>query len=147
HRGWRARGPGSRHRCTQMDGHRRRPRLRIELAIARPGRGARVCRFRGGVRPRLRGRVGQGDEPRTVRRGRLRGDMTSPARAVPLVALAVGAVVTVSAQTTRSVLFIGNSFTFAAGSPVRFYRPGTVTDLNDEGIGGVPAMFKSFTRQ
>jgi hypothetical protein len=66
---------------------------------------------------------------------------------VALVALAVGAVVTVSAQTTRSVLFIGNSFTFAAGSPVRFYRPGTVTDLNDEGIGGVPALFKSFTRQ
>jgi hypothetical protein len=45
------------------------------------------------------------------------------------------------------VLFIGNSFTFAAGSPVRFYRAGTVTDLNSEGIGGVPALFKSFTQQ
>jgi hypothetical protein len=30
---------------------------------------------------------------------------------------------------------------------VRFYRNATVTDLNDEGIGGVPALFKSFTRQ
>lgn len=51
------------------------------------------------------------------------------------------------AQTSRTILFIGNSFTFAAGSPVRFYRAHTVTDLNDEGIGGVPALFKSFTQQ
>ena len=46
-----------------------------------------------------------------------------------------------------SVLFIGNSFTFGAGSSVHFYRADTVTDLNDEGIGGVPALFKSFTTQ
>ena len=46
-----------------------------------------------------------------------------------------------------AILFIGNSFTFGAGSPVRTYRPGTVTDLNKEGIGGVPALFKSFTTQ
>jgi hypothetical protein len=46
-----------------------------------------------------------------------------------------------------SVLFIGNSFTFAAGSPVRYYRADTVTDLNHEGTGGVPALFESFTRQ
>jgi hypothetical protein len=45
------------------------------------------------------------------------------------------------------ILFIGNSFTFGAGSAVRFYRADTVEDLNDEGIGGVPALFKSFTRQ
>ena len=49
--------------------------------------------------------------------------------------------------TAISVLFIGNSFTFAAGSPVRYYRADTVTDLNGEGIGGVPALFESFTRQ
>jgi hypothetical protein len=30
---------------------------------------------------------------------------------------------------------------------VRFYRADTVTDLNSEGIGGVPALFKSFTQQ
>lgn len=47
----------------------------------------------------------------------------------------------------RSVLFIGNSFLFGAGSAVRFYRANTVTDLNNEGIGGVPALFKSFTQQ
>ena len=45
------------------------------------------------------------------------------------------------------MLFIGNSFTFAAGSPVHYYRADTVTDLNGEGTGGVPALFESFTRQ
>jgi hypothetical protein len=45
------------------------------------------------------------------------------------------------------VLFIGNSFTYGAGSAVRFYRNDTVTDLNDEGVGGVPALFKSFADQ
>jgi hypothetical protein len=52
-----------------------------------------------------------------------------------------------AAQSGTTVLFIGNSFTFAAGSPVQFYRASTVTDLNGEGIGGVPALFKSFTQQ
>lgn len=52
-----------------------------------------------------------------------------------------------AAQSGKSVLFVGNSFTFGFGSPVRFYRADTVTDLNSEGIGGVPALFKSFTRQ
>jgi hypothetical protein len=46
-----------------------------------------------------------------------------------------------------SILFIGNSFTFAYGSPVRYYRAGSVTDLNGSGQGGVPALFKSFTAQ
>jgi hypothetical protein len=46
-----------------------------------------------------------------------------------------------------SILFIGNSFTFAYGSPVRYYRADTVTDLNGGGQGGVPALFKSFTAQ
>jgi hypothetical protein len=46
-----------------------------------------------------------------------------------------------------SILFIGNSFTYAQGSALRVYRSGTVTDLNHQGIGGVPALFKSFTVQ
>jgi hypothetical protein len=46
-----------------------------------------------------------------------------------------------------TVLFIGNSFTFGAGSAVQKWRPDIVTDLNHEGIGGVPALFKSFTSQ
>jgi hypothetical protein len=45
------------------------------------------------------------------------------------------------------ILFIGNSFTFAYGSPVRYYRAATVTDLNGGGQGGVPALFKSFADQ
>ncbi len=47
----------------------------------------------------------------------------------------------------RDILFIGNSFTFGAGSPVEKYRPETVTDLNGEGIGGVPALFRAFAEQ
>ncbi len=46
-----------------------------------------------------------------------------------------------------SILFIGNSFTYAQGSPVHFYRADTVTDLNGQGVGGMPALFKSFTTQ
>ena len=52
-----------------------------------------------------------------------------------------------AAPAAERVLFIGNSFTFGSGSAVRFYRNDTVTDLNDEGVGGVPALFKSFTDQ
>jgi hypothetical protein len=44
-------------------------------------------------------------------------------------------------------LFIGNSFTYGAGSDVHHYRPETVTDVNGEGVGGVPALFESFTEQ
>lgn len=62
--------------------------------------------------------------------------------------LAVGLLLTSSqALAEGSVLFIGNSFTFGSGSAVRFYRADTVTDLNNLGIGGVPALFKSFTQQ
>ena len=50
-------------------------------------------------------------------------------------------------RTAPSVLFIGNSFLFGAGSAVRFYRANTVTDLNGEGIGGVPAVFNLFAVQ
>lgn len=54
---------------------------------------------------------------------------------------------TTNAAADTSVLFIGNSFTFGYGSPTRFYRADTVTDLNNQGIGGVPALFKSFSDQ
>ena len=47
----------------------------------------------------------------------------------------------------RSILFVGNSFTFGAGSPVQRFHPERVTDLNKEGIGGVPALFKTFATQ
>ncbi|GAB5501051.1 MAG: hypothetical protein PsegKO_33620 [Pseudohongiellaceae bacterium] len=51
------------------------------------------------------------------------------------------------ASADTSVLFIGNSFTYGYGSASRYYRADTVTDLNHEGIGGVPALFKSFADQ
>src|SRR6266540_542846 len=66
--------------------------------------------------------------------------------ALTLVMALLGGYVT-SAQSRTSILFVGNSFTFGAGSPVRFYRADTVTDLNGEGLGGMPALFKSFTAQ
>jgi hypothetical protein len=52
-----------------------------------------------------------------------------------------------TSNAAERVLFIGNSFTFGAGSAVRFYRNDTVTDLNAEGVGGVPALVKSFADQ
>ncbi len=65
-------------------------------------------------------------------------------------ALAVALILAMTGSTIaagKTVLFIGNSFLFGSGSAVRFYRADTVTDLNNEGIGGVPALFKSFTQQ
>jgi len=52
----------------------------------------------------------------------------------------------------RTILFVGNSFTFGAGSPAHHYRAETVTDLNGpdakgKRVGGVPAIFKAFTQQ
>ena len=53
-----------------------------------------------------------------------------------------------STACAATILFVGNSFTFGGESPaVQSYRPETVTDLNNEGMGGVPALFRSFTRE
>ena len=46
-----------------------------------------------------------------------------------------------------SILFVGNSFTFAALSPVWKFHASAVTDLNGGGVGGVPALFKTFTAE
>jgi len=64
-----------------------------------------------------------------------------------LVATVILALTGTTMAAGKSLLFVGNSFLFGSGSAVRFYRANTVTDLNDEGIGGVPALFKSFTQQ
>lgn len=53
----------------------------------------------------------------------------------------------VGSAPARAILFVGNSFTFAHGSPVLYYRADGVTDLNGTALGGVPALFKSFTMQ
>jgi hypothetical protein len=47
----------------------------------------------------------------------------------------------------RTILFVGNSFTHGAYSAVRGYRANSVADLNGDGNGGVPALFKRFTEQ
>lgn len=47
----------------------------------------------------------------------------------------------------RRMLFVGNSFTYGASSAVWHYNANTVTDLNGDGVGGVPALFKSFCEQ
>lgn len=52
-----------------------------------------------------------------------------------------------SPAAAKTILFVGNSFTFGAGSPVMRYRPDSVTDLNCEGIGGVPALFRTFAEE
>jgi hypothetical protein len=44
----------------------------------------------------------------------------------------------------RSIMFVGNSFTFGADSPVMNWQAASVTDLNSDGVGGVPALFKRF---
>ena len=71
--------------------------------------------------------------------------MPKPAGA--LVAILILALSGPVAAAGKTVLLIGNSFLFGSGSAVRFYRAETVTDLNNEGVGGVPALFKSFTQQ
>src|SRR5579862_3617353 len=57
--------------------------------------------------------------------------------------LAVVTVVAPRAAAPKRLLFIGNSFTFGELSPVHFWKNGSVTDLNNEGIGGVPALVKA----
>jgi len=47
----------------------------------------------------------------------------------------------------RTILFVGNSFTQGASSAVKRYRANAVTDLNGDGNGGVPALFKTFTEE
>jgi len=47
-------------------------------------------------------------------------------------------------QPPRAILFVGNSFTFGAESDAMTYRKDSVSDLNGDGMGGVPALFKRF---
>jgi hypothetical protein len=64
-----------------------------------------------------------------------------------LAALAVALSAAAVPAEAASILFIGNSFTFGEESPVHFYRADTVTDLDGGGVGGMPALFKSFATQ
>ena len=67
------------------------------------------------------------------------------------VALVAALLLTASPLQARTILFIGNSFTFGANSAVHYYKADTVTDLNaavnGKTVGGVPAIFKAFTKE
>jgi hypothetical protein len=62
---------------------------------------------------------------------------------MPAAALAQAA----PAAPPKTILFVGNSFTQGAHSAVKRYRADAVTDLNGDGYGGVPALFKTFAEQ
>jgi hypothetical protein len=52
----------------------------------------------------------------------------------------------------KTILFVGNSFTFGANSAAHYYKSETVTDLNGPGpngktVGGVPAFFRVFAKE
>jgi len=51
----------------------------------------------------------------------------------------------------KTVLFVGNSFTYGENSPAHYYKPDTVTDLNGpingKSVGGAPAFFKAMTKE
>ncbi len=64
-----------------------------------------------------------------------------------LLGLLLGLLGAGTAQAGETVLFVGNSYTYGAYSPVNFYRTASVTDLNGTGYGGVPALFKLFTTE
>ena len=61
-----------------------------------------------------------------------------------MIAAALAAAALASAEPPRTILFVGNSFTFGAMSDVMTYRKDSVSDLNGDGMGGVPALFKRF---
>ena len=67
---------------------------------------------------------------------------------VRMFAALLGFAVLQSPACAERILFVGNSFMYGAGTAsVEHFRPDSVTDLNGEGIGGVPALFKAFTRE
>lgn len=59
----------------------------------------------------------------------------------------IAAAAVMAAEPPRTILFVGNSFTFGAMSGVMTYRKDSVTDLNRDGMGGVPALFKRFAEE
>ena len=56
-------------------------------------------------------------------------------------------VLAAQARAATTVLFVGNSFTYSAGSAVMTFRPQLVHDLNEDHASGVPALFKALTDQ
>lgn len=63
------------------------------------------------------------------------------------VGLALALVALAAPANARSILFVGNSFTYGAGTAVQGFHPERVHDLNGDGIGGVPALFATFSEE
>lgn len=61
--------------------------------------------------------------------------------------LAFASMLLASPAGAKSILFVGNSFTFASNSPLMTWHPESVSDLNQDGMGGVPALFKRFAAE
>jgi hypothetical protein len=68
-------------------------------------------------------------------------------RASVLLAMLLVLVTPAWGKSPQSILFVGNSFIYGYGSPVLRYRSDTVHDLNGDRFGGVPALFKRFTKE
>ncbi|HLI67397.1 MAG TPA: hypothetical protein VKU90_13630 [Caulobacteraceae bacterium] len=64
-----------------------------------------------------------------------------------LAGLVVALAIAAGAAHADTILFVGNSFTFGALSPVWKFHAAEVSDLNGGGVGGVPALFKLFTEE
>jgi hypothetical protein len=64
-----------------------------------------------------------------------------------LLALAPAPALARTGEVPKTILFVGNSFTQGAHSAVKRYHADAVTDLNGDGYGGVPALFKVFTQE
>jgi hypothetical protein len=63
-----------------------------------------------------------------------------------LLAAAIALAFAAAPAAAKTILFIGNSFTYGDLSPsVMNYKPSTVTDLVGTNIGGVPALFEQMT--
>lgn len=81
-----------------------------------------------------------------VEAGRGKGAQWTGARR-SLASLGLACCLAASPALAENILFVGNSFTFAAGTPIMQFKSNFVTDLNRNGTGGVPALFKMFTLQ
>jgi len=60
-------------------------------------------------------------------------------------AVAVLLLLAAQARAATTILFVGNSFTYSAGSAAMTFRPQLVHDLNEDRAAGVPALFKALT--
>ncbi len=76
-----------------------------------------------------------------------RGSALDLRRRIQALAAALLFAVGAQAAFARTILFVGNSFTFGDLSPVKRFHPERVNDLNKDGFGGVPAIFKTFTTE